>query len=89
MLTAGDGAAALAIAAIEDPGLIVTDWMMPRVDGVELCRRLRRDAATAGIPVVMLTAALPPEPGELLWNALFLKPVPIGQLIAAIHGLLD
>lgn len=50
MLTAQNGEAALAAAAIERPNLIVTDWMMPRIDGVELCRRLKDDAATAGIP---------------------------------------
>jgi CheY-like chemotaxis protein len=89
VLTAGDGAAALAVAAIESPGLIVTDWMMPRVDGVELCRRLKNDIATADIPVVMLSAALPPEPAEPLWDVLLLKPAPIGRLINTIHSLLD
>src|ERR1700709_644474 len=64
VLTALDGQAALAAAAIERPGLIVTDWMMPRIDGVELCRRLKADIAMAGIPVVMLSAALPPHPSE-------------------------
>ncbi|MDH6149473.1 CheY-like chemotaxis protein [Paraburkholderia sp. WSM4179] len=39
---------------------------MPRVDGVELCQRLKGDTATADIPVVMLSAALPPEPEEPL-----------------------
>jgi CheY-like chemotaxis protein len=67
----------------------VTDWMMPRVDGVELCRRLKGDTATADIPVVMLSAALPPEPEEPLWDVLLRKPAPIGRLITAIHGLLD
>ncbi|MBB5443128.1 MULTISPECIES: response regulator [unclassified Paraburkholderia] len=89
VLTAGDGEAALAVAAIESPGLIVTDWMMPRVDGVELCRRLKGDTATADIPVVMLSAALPPEPAEPLWDVLLLKPVPINRLIKSIHCLLD
>ncbi|WP_259460603.1 response regulator [Paraburkholderia sp. BL23I1N1] len=89
VLTAGDGEVALAVAAIESPGLIVTDWMMPRVDGVELCRRLKGDTATADIPVVMLSAALPPEPEEPLWDVLLLKPAPIGRLINAIHSLLD
>ncbi|MFL9858654.1 response regulator [Paraburkholderia madseniana] len=44
--------------------LIVTDWMMPHVDGIELCRRLKGDIATAGIPVIVLSAALPPHPEE-------------------------
>lgn len=89
MFTALDGQAALAAVAIERPGLIVTDWMMPRVDGVELCRRLKSDIATATIPVVMLSAALPPHLGEQLWDVLLLKPAPIGRLIKVIHSLLD
>lgn len=89
VLTAEDGQVALAVAAIESPGLIVTDWMMPHVDGVELCRRLKGDTATANIPVVMLSAALPPEPDEPLWDVLLLKPTPIGRLINEIHDLLD
>ena len=89
VLTAQDGETALAIAAIESPRLIVTDWMMPRVDGVELCRRLKGDTATADIPVVMLSAALPPHPNEQLWDVLLLKPAPIGRLIKTIHALLE
>jgi CheY-like chemotaxis protein len=89
VLTAPDGQVALAAAAIERPSLIVTDWMMPRVDGVELCRRLKGDSATAGIPVVMLSAALPPHPNEQLWDVLLLRPAPIGRLIKTIHTLLE
>ena len=89
VVTAPDGKAALAAAVIENPGLIVTDWMMPDVDGVELCRRLKGEPATADIPVVMLSAALPPTPNEPLWDVLLRKPAPIGHLIGAIHSLLD
>lgn len=38
------------------PDLILLDWMMPGVSGIELARRLRRDAATCDIPIIMLTA---------------------------------
>ncbi|TDN70216.1 response regulator [Paraburkholderia sp. BL10I2N1] len=89
VVTAQDGRAALAAAAIESPGLIVTDWMMPHIDGVELCRRLKSDPAMADIPVVMLSAVLPPVPMEPLWDVLLRKPAPIGQLIDAIRSLLD
>ncbi|MFM0304454.1 response regulator [Paraburkholderia sediminicola] len=89
VLTAQNGETAQAVAAIESPSLIVTDWMMPHVDGIELCRRLKDDSATAGIPVIMLSAALPPHPDEPLWDVLLLKPAPIGRLIGAIHKLLD
>jgi PleD family two-component response regulator len=51
-----DGAEALRRATEDPPDLIVLDVMMPAYDGVEVVRRLRAQAATAAIPVVMLTA---------------------------------
>jgi phosphate regulon transcriptional regulator PhoB len=54
--TAASGAAALREARARLPDLIVLDLMLPEMDGLEVCRRLRADAATAGVPVIMLTA---------------------------------
>jgi len=51
-----DGAEALRRAIADPPDLIVLDVMMPVMDGVEVVRRLRAQAATAAVPVVMLTA---------------------------------
>ncbi|MFA6543160.1 MAG: response regulator, partial [Limisphaerales bacterium] len=56
VLMAADGAEALKKARAALPDLIVLDVMLPEVDGLEVCKLLRRDAATAGIPVIMLTA---------------------------------
>ena len=56
VMVAHDGAEALDAVAQRVPDLVLTDVMMPGVDGVELCRRLRADAATANIPIIMLTA---------------------------------
>jgi DNA-binding response OmpR family regulator len=56
VLTATDGAAALKKARAEQPNLIVLDLMMPEIDGLEVCKILRRDPATARIPIIMLTA---------------------------------
>lgn len=53
---AHDGAQALEVVRNERPALIVLDLMMPQVDGLEVCRILRRETATADIPIVMLTA---------------------------------
>jgi DNA-binding response OmpR family regulator len=89
VLTARDGEEALVATVTQRPDLIVTDWMMPRVDGVELCRRLRNDSATAGIPVVMLSAALPPPQKERLWDVLLLTPTPINELMKEIRYLLE
>lgn len=40
----------------QPPDVVLLDWMMPELDGPETCRRLKSDPATAGIPVVFLTA---------------------------------
>ncbi len=56
VLTANDGFAALKIAAEERPDLILLDVMMPKLDGFEVCRRLKAGEATRDIPVVMVTA---------------------------------
>jgi len=54
--TATDGAEALKKARSTAPSLIVLDLMLPEVDGLEVCKMLRRDRATAAIPIVMVTA---------------------------------
>ncbi len=56
ILTAVDGEEALRVLAAEDVTLVVTDIMMPKVDGLELCRRIKTDIAMSHIPVIMLTA---------------------------------
>lgn len=56
VLVARDGGAAVAMAAEHAPDAIVLDAMMPVMDGYQVLRRLRGDDATAGIPVIMLTA---------------------------------
>ena len=55
-LFAKDGARAIAAARDERPALIVLDLMLPEVDGLEVCKVLRRDPGTAAIPILMLTA---------------------------------
>ena len=56
VLTAGDGIEALDILRNYEVSIIISDWMMPRMDGAELCRRVRLDPMTSHIPFVMLTA---------------------------------
>ena len=53
---AKDGNRAIVAARDERPALIVLDLMLPEVDGLEVCKILRRDATTAMIPIIMLTA---------------------------------
>ncbi|HIJ79912.1 MAG TPA: response regulator, partial [Deltaproteobacteria bacterium] len=57
VIAAKDGAKALQLAGKEPrPDLILLDVMMPKMDGYEVCRRLKADPATAGIPVIFITA---------------------------------
>jgi CheY-like chemotaxis protein len=53
---AADGEEALDLVLQERPDLLITDYQMPVMSGVELCQALHNDAATAGIPILMLTA---------------------------------
>jgi DNA-binding response OmpR family regulator len=53
---AADGAQAIASARSERPALIVLDLMLPQIDGLEVCKILRRDPGTSVIPILMLTA---------------------------------
>ena len=54
--TADDGEAALRKAKQQSPDLILLDLMLPEVDGLEVCKILRRDPATSSIPIIMVTA---------------------------------
>ena len=56
VVTAADGAQALAAARQHQPDLAVLDVMMPGLNGYEVTRQLRADPATAAIPVILLTA---------------------------------
>ena len=63
VVTASDGEAALRLARLEHPDLILLDWQMPGADGMEVTRRLRDepDAALRDVPVVLITAQSGPE----------------------------
>jgi len=56
VMTAADGASALEVARRERPDLVILDIMLPEMDGLEVCRLLRRENSTATTPIMMLTA---------------------------------
>jgi len=56
ILTATDGEQALAIAREKQPDLILLDVMMPKMDGIEVCRRLKADPSFPFVPIIMITA---------------------------------
>lgn len=51
-----DGEEALAMASERAPDIVILDWMVESLSGIEVCRRLRRHADTANVPIIMLTA---------------------------------
>ena len=56
VLTARDGQEALELAVQEQPDLLITDYHMPQLSGLELCRKLKQDPTVRPIPAIMLTA---------------------------------
>ena len=64
IVATSDGSEALAKIANESFDLLVTDWMMPEPNGVELCRTLKANDSTRDLPVVMLTT----KKGDLDFN---------------------
>jgi DNA-binding response OmpR family regulator len=92
---AGTAASGLAALAQDKPSIIILDVRLPDLHGFELCRRIRRDAALAGVPVILLSASTryndPRDrvEGLLAGAAAFLpKPITIEDLWAEICGVL-
>ena len=56
ILTATNGEEALAMASTQQPDLILLDIMMPKVDGIDVCRHLKADASLPFMPIIMVTA---------------------------------
>ncbi|HEY2708378.1 MAG TPA: response regulator [Caulobacteraceae bacterium] len=84
---APDGAKALTVLETFEPDIVVTDLMMPNVDGYELIRRLRRRPGPA-IPIILITAV--PEtrlPADLAYDGYLGKPVNCDALARMINRL--
>ena len=93
VLTAADGQIALDIATNERPDLLITDYHMPHLSGLELCRRMKQNLTTAQIPSIMLTARgyhLDPRDTEESGIVRMLsKPFSPRQLLATVNELLE
>jgi two-component system response regulator MprA len=87
--TAADGASGLAMARETPPDLVILDWMLPGIDGLEVCRRLR---AGGSVPILMLTAkdAVADRVQGLDSGAddYLVKPFEFDELLARIRALL-
>ncbi len=92
-LLALDGAQALAMAKTDRPDLIVLDLMLPEIDGLEVCKLLRRLPETAAIPIIMLTARAAEMDRviglELGADDYVTKPFSPRELMLRIRNLLD
>lgn len=91
--TAADGQAALEVALAEHPDIALLDWVMPIIQGHELCVKLKTDPRTAEIPVVMLTARGEEEDRllglDLGADAYLVKPFDIDELVGTLKKLID
>jgi len=86
--TAQDGEVALKKIAERKPHVILTDWMMPVMDGYELCARVRANPETTNIPIIMLTAVVSTMLAkETLWDVLLAKPAYFEELLALVNDL--
>jgi adenylate cyclase len=92
ILTATDGEAALALARDEQPDLILLDVMMPKLDGFEVCRRLRGDPALPFMPIILVTARTDPKDVvaglEAGGDEYLTKPVDQAALVARVKSML-
>lgn len=84
---AQNGQEALALALAEPPDLVVTDLMMPVMDGRALAQHLRHHPATATVPILLISAAYTARPADR-FTAVLPKPFAVDALLAAIERLL-
>lgn len=92
VVAVGDGLAALSAIRSEPPGLAIVDMQMPELSGLEVCRLVRTDPATAGVPILMLTARARPQDAELAFAAgvdeYMVKPFSPRELLLRVEAIL-
>ena len=89
---AGDGEEALTMVSERKPDMVVLDWMLPSLSGIEVCRQLRRKPVTRELPIIMLTAR--GEEGDKIRGLntgaddYMTKPFSLPELMARIRAML-
>lgn len=92
IVSANNGEDAIAKVLEDKPDAVVTDWMMPNMGGLDICRKLRKNPETANIPVVACTAKN--RDVDRMWankqgiNAYVTKPCTQEELVGAVKGLI-
>jgi len=93
VLTASDGQEALDLAIQEQPHLVITDYHMPNLSGLEMCRRMRQNERTNKIPAIMLTARGyhldPKDTAESGILRMLSKPFSPRHLLATVNEVLE
>ena len=93
VLTARDGREAFEMALHEKPDLLITDYHMPELSGLELCSKLKEEPSTSGIPAIMLTArGYQLEPADTEKSGILCmlsKPFSPRQLLETVTQVLD
>jgi CheY-like chemotaxis protein len=91
-VVARDGREGVALALSERPDLILLDMMMPKMDGLEACRQIRQESATASIPIIMVTTRSDAEDIETAFlkgcNDYIIKPINHTELFTKVRSLL-
>jgi two-component system phosphate regulon response regulator PhoB len=89
---ATDGEKALLLASENEPDLVILDWMLPDISGIDVCRRLRARKETKSLPIIMLTARGEERDKVSGLDAgaddYIVKPFSPSELIARIHAVL-
>ncbi|SDG04085.1 MULTISPECIES: response regulator [unclassified Duganella] len=85
---AGNGAEALSVARRERPDIVISDYMMPVMNGADLCVAWRDDPALREIPFILASAGIMPRDLQPPCDAFFRKPVPFDTLLDEIDKLI-
>jgi len=92
VLTAASGAEGLRILEAQRPDWLIVDFMMPVMNGVELCKRVRAMDGVGRVPIVLMSAAVAPlvQPapggGPPPWNVYLRKPFKVADLLEALEN---
>ncbi|WP_194725433.1 response regulator [Noviherbaspirillum malthae] len=90
VVTAANGRQALNLIDSEPPDIVLSDCMMPVLDGIELVRLLRSNPKTAEIPIILMSALPDPQKLRKSGHDLFVqKPAKFSALLNAVEGMLN
>lgn len=87
VLIARDGQQAIEMTRTALPALVITDYMMPRMNGLELVAHLRANLRTRGIPIILMSAVPPGQARHV--SAVLVKPFDIDDVLDQVERLLS